>query len=389
MREAVIVSSVRTPVGKARGIFKATPVDTLGKIAVKEAINRAHIDPAKIDQVFFSNLTNFEIKLPARMISLSAGIPIEVPAIAIEQACASSLTGMAFGANLITSGQADIVLTGGMESSSRSPYIMERPTDGYMHTPPRWAYRANTPPEFENLPMGITAERVAKEFGITREECDQFALESHHKAEAAWNAHLFDSQIVPVEVKVGKNEEKLVTKDEVYREGLTIEALRKLKPAFDPDGVITAGSSCALSDAAGANVIMEKQLAKDMGLEILATFKGFANVGVQPQLMGTGPIYAVRKLMRQLGMNLNDVDLIEMNEAFASQSIACIRELDMDVTKLNVNGGAIALGHPYAATGSILIAKTVHELKRRDLSTGLITFCVGAGQGVAVLLERE
>lgn len=388
MREAVIVSAVRTPVGKARGAFKGTPVDTLGKIAVKEAIKRAQIDPAKIDQVFFSNLTNFEIKLPSRMISLSAGIPIEVPAISIEQACASSLTGMAFGANLITSGQADIVVTGGMESCSRSPYIMARPTDGYMHTPPQWAYRANTPPEFENLPMGITAERVAKHYGITREECDQFSLESHHKAEAAWNNHYFDSQIVPIEVKVGKNDTKLITKDEVYREGLTIEALRKLKPAFDPDGVITAGSSCALSDAAGANVIMEKSLAKSMGLEILATFKGFANIGVQPQLMGTGPIYAVRKLMKQLGMNLNDIDLIEMNEAFASQSIACIRDLDMDVSKLNVNGGAIALGHPYAATGSILIAKMVHELKRRNLSTGLITFCVGAGQGVAVLLER-
>lgn len=388
MREAVIVSAVRTPVGKARGIFADTPVDTLGKVAVKEAVHRAKIDPASIDQVVFSNLTNFEIKLPARMISLSAGIPIEVPAIAIEQACASSLTGLAFAANLIMSGQANIVVSGGMESSSRSPYIMARPSSAYSHTPPQWAYRANTPPEFENLPMGITAERVAAKYGITRQECDEFALESHHKAERAWNEHRFDEQIVPVDAVGKKGAVTTVVRDEVYRSGLTMEALAKLPPAFQKDGVITAGSSCALSDAAAANVVMEKELALSMGLEILATFKGFANVGVQPQIMGVGPIYATRKLMSQLGMSLDDVDLIEMNEAFSSQSIACIRELNMDTKKLNPNGGAIALGHPYAATGGILIAKTVYELKRMGGGRGLITFCVGAGQGVAVLLER-
>ena len=389
MREAVIVSAVRTPVGKARGVFAGTPVDTLGKEAVKEAVRRAGIDPAKIDQVFFSNLTNFEIKLPARMISLSAGIPIEVPAIAVEQACASSLTGLAFAANLILSGQADIVVSGGMESSSRSPYIMERPSAGYMHTPPKWAYRANTPPEYENLPMGITAERIAQRYHITREECDAFSLTSHQKATKAWEEHRFDEQIVPIEAVGAKGKTTLVTQDEIFRPNLTLETLAKLKPAFDPNGVVTAGSSCALSDGAGANVVMEKELAKSMGLEILATFRGFANVGVEPQVMGTGPIYATRKLLAQKKMTLDDIDVIEMNEAFAPQCIACIRELGIDESKLNVNGGAIALGPPYAATGAILIAKMVYELKRRGGGMGLITFCVGAGQGVSVLLERE
>lgn len=236
--------------------------------------------------------------------------------------------------------------------------------------------------------MGITAERVAAKYGITRQECDEFALESHHKAERAWNEHRFDEQIVPVYAVGKKGAVTTVVRDEVYRSGLTIEALAKLPPAFQKDGVITAGSSYALSDAAAANVVMEKELALSMGLEILATLKGFANIGVQPQIMGVGPIYATRKLMSQLGMSLDDVDLIEMNEAFSSQSIACIRELNMDTKKLNPNGGAIALGHPYAATGGILIAKTVYELKRMGGGRGLITFCVGAGQGVAVLLER-
>jgi acetyl-CoA C-acetyltransferase len=265
---------------------------------------------------------------------------------------------------------------------------MEKPTAAYQGAPPKWAVTQVAPGEM-NVPMGVTAENLAAKYGISREECDEFAFRSHKRAQSAWDAGYFDDQVIPVEAPAGKGKTIVISRDETVRPETSIEGLAKLKPVFDKEGIVTAGNSSPLCDGAGAVVVMEKEKAKALGLEILAIFKGYAAAGVDPHYMGLGPVAATNKLFAKTGMSMDDIDLIEMNEAFAAQSLACARELDMDSSKLNVNGGAIALGHPMGGTGAILVAKMVYELKRRDLHTGLISFCVGGGQGVSVVLERE
>lgn len=237
--------------------------------------------------------------------------------------------------------------------------------------------------------MGITAENLAVKYNLTRQELDEFAVLSHQKAAKAWAAGYFDEQIVPVEVQLGKGKTVMFSKDEPLRENALLEDMAKLRPAFKKDGIVTAGNSSPMSDGAGAVVVMEKNKAKEMGLEIMATFKGYTSVGVDPNIMGYGPVPAIRKLLKQTGVSLDEVDLIELNEAFAAQSIPCIRDLGLDMDKVNVNGGAIALGHPLAGTGAILTTKMVYEMKRRNAKRGIISFCCGGGQGVAVMLERE
>lgn len=387
MRQAVIVSAVRTAVGKHRGALSELPVEHYGSLVVREAVKRANINPCDVDELIFSNMSNTDITMHARLIALGAGLPIEVPAFAVERGCASSLTGLALAAMMIETGQADTLAVGGMESCSRTPYVMERPTMPYQPTPPKFVQKRSTPPEYENLTMGQTAERIAERFSITRTECDEFAMSSHQKANKAWAGGYFNSQIVPVEVTHGKDKASF-GRDEIFRADITLESLGRLRPVFSKDGVVTAGNSSPLSDGAAAMIVMEKEKATALGLEILATFKGFVSVGVEPQIMGIGPVFATQKLLAKMGMTLADIDLIELNEAFASQSLACIRQLNPDMEKYNVNGGAIALGHPFAATGAILVTKMVHELKRRNGGIGLISFCIGGGQGVAALLER-
>ncbi len=388
MREAVIVSAARTPVGRVRGALASVPAYQLGALAVKEAVKRAAIDPNEIDDVIFGNLMNNETNNMARMVGLSAGLPISVPGVTLDRQCGAGLNAIAYAAILIQAGYGDVMVAGGVESDSTRCYVMEKPTAAYQVMPPQWAVIHTAPGEM-NVPMGITAENLAEKYNLTREECDQFSVLSHQKAAKAWDAGYFDSQIVPVEVSLGKGKTVLVAKDEIVRSETSMETLAKLAPAFKKNGVVTAGNSSPLSDGAGAVVVMEKEKAKAMGLEILAKFKSYAVAGVDPAIMGIGPVAATRKLLAKTGMSLNDIDLIEMNEAFAAQSLACVRELGMDMEKLNVNGGAIALGHPLGGTGGILVTKIVNELKRRDLHTGLITFCIGGGQGIAVLLERE
>ncbi|WP_258359125.1 thiolase family protein [Moorella sulfitireducens] len=387
MREAVIVAAVRTPVGRCRGVLAPVPAHELGALAVKEAVRRAGINPEEIDEVIFANLMNNEINNMARMVSLSAGLPISVPGITLDRQCAASLNAVAYASILIEAGYADIIVAGGVESDSRRCYVMEKPTQPYQVAPPQWAVIHTAPGEL-NVTMGMSAENVAEKYGITRRECDEFSLLSHQKATRAWEAGVFDGQIVPVEVK-DKKKSIVVEKDECYRPDASLEAMAALPPVFKKDGIVTAGNSSPMSDGAGAVVIMEKGKAKALGLEILAKFKAYAAAGVDPRIMGVGPIAATRKLFQKTGMTMKDIDLIELNEAFASQAIACIRELNIDMEKLNVNGGAIALGHPLAGTGAILTTKMVYELKRRGLQTGLISFCVGGGQGVSVVLERE
>lgn len=389
MREAVIVSAARTPVGKCRGVLAPLKAHELGALAIKEAVSRANINPEDIDEVIFGNLMNNEVNNMSRMVSLAAGLPISVPGITVDRQCAASLNAFAYAAILIQSGFADIVVAGGVESDSNRPYLMEKPTAAYQVMPPRWSDIYVTPKEFGNPSMIQTAENLADKYGITRQECDAFSVLSHQKAGRAWDGGYFDSQVVPVIVPQGKGKTITVAKDEAVRPDTTEEILGKLSAIVKNDGVVTAGNSSPMSDGAGVVVVMEKEKAKSLGLEILAKFKSYAAAGVDPAIMGIGPVAATKKLFTQTGMTMKDIDLIEMNEAFASQSLACIRELNMDMDKLNVNGGAIAIGHPLGGTGGILLTKMVYELKRRDLQTGLISFCCGGGMGVSVVIERE
>lgn len=389
MKEAVIVSAARTPVGKFRGALAPVPAHELGALVVKEAVKRAGIDPAIVDEVIFSNLMAYEYNNMARMVLLAAGLPTEVPGISLDRQCGSSLNAVAYAAILIQAGYGDCIIAGGVESDSRRPYILEKPTDAYQFLPPKFLSPRFAPDFIGDPPMGNTAENLAEKYSLTRQELDEFAVLSHQKAAKAWAAGYFDEQIVPVEVPLGKGKTALFSKDEPLREDANLEAMAKLRPAFKEKGIVTAGNSSPMSDGAGAVVVMEKSKAKELGMEILASFKGYTSVGVDPNIMGIGPVPAIRKLLEQTGVELENVDLIELNEAFAAQSISCIRELGLDMAKVNVNGGAIALGHPLAGTGAILTTKMVYELKRRNAKRGIISFCCGGGQGVAMMLERE
>lgn len=390
MREAVVVAAVRTPVGKCGGTLAPVPVEELGALAVREAVKRARIDPAEIDEVIFSNIRSNDVRGMARMVALLAGIPVQVPGITLDRACASSLNAFAYASLLIQAGHGDVMVAGGVESDSRAPYVLLRPTAPYQVMPPSWGEDRSSPNEpFGNPRMGITAENVAQQFNIQRKECDEFALSSHQKASKAWDSGYFDDQVIPVTVPAGKGKSIVFSRDECIRADTSLEALGRLSTPFKKDGVVTAGNSCPMNDGAAAIVVMEKGKAKSLGLPVMAKFSGYAAAGVDPRIMGTGPVAATRKLFAQTGMTMKDVNLVELNEAFAPQSIACVRELGIDREKLNVNGGAIALGHPLAATGAVLITKMVYEFARRNARTGLITFCVGGGQGVSVVLERE
>lgn len=390
MNNAVIVSAVRTPVGKCRGALASIEPYKLGAEVVKEAVKRAGIGVELIDEVIFGNLMGHDVNNMARMVSLEAGIPMETPALSIDRQCGTSLNAVALGAMMIQSGEAKVILAGGVESDSRRPYIMLKPEAAYSITPPKFCEVLRLSPEHIGNPsMGMTAENLAQMYGLTREELDIFAVNSHKKAARAIAEGRFKDQILPIEVDLGKGKKAIVTEDESVRKDANLETMAKLKPVFKKDGVVTAGNSCPMSDGAGAVVLMEEELAKSMNLEILARYKAFTAVGCDPNIMGIGPVPATKKLLKKTNLKLEDIDLIEMNEAFAAQSLACIKELGINQEKLNVNGGAIALGHPLAATGVILTTKMVYEMKSRNAHLGLITFCCGGGQGVSMLLERD
>jgi acetyl-CoA C-acetyltransferase len=390
MRNAVIVAAIRTPVGKCRGSLASVEAYKLGASVVRESIKRANISEDLIDEVIFGNLMGHDINNIARMVALESGIPIEKPALTIDRQCGTSLNAIALGAMMIQLGEANTIVAGGVESDSRRPYVMLKPEVAYSVTPPKFVENLRLAPDHIGNPsMGITAENLAKMYKLTREELDIYSYYSHKKAAKAVSEGIFDEQILPIEVDLGKGNKRLVTKDESVREDVSLEAMAKLKPVFKRDGVVTAGNSSPMSDGAGAVVIMEEEMAKSLGLEIMARYKAFTAVGVDPNIMGIGPVPATRKILEKTNLKLEDIDLIELNEAFAAQTVACIRELNIDKNKLNVNGGALALGHPLAGTGAILTTKMVYEMKRRNAHLGLITFCCGGGQGVAMLLERD
>lgn len=390
MRNAVIVSAVRTPVGKCRGALAPVEAHKLGALVVKEVISRANISPEIIDEVIFGNLMGHDVNNMARMVALEAELPMEIPALEIDRQCGTSLNAIALGAMMIQAGEAEVILAGGVESDSRRPYIMPKLEVPYSVQVPKFCEKLILSPEKVGNPnMGITAENLAEKYGLTREECDEFSVNSHRKAAKAVEEGYFKEQILSIAITNKSGETTIFAQDEPLRTDISFEKMSKLKPVFKKDGIVTAGNSSPMSDGSAAVIIMEEELAKSMGLEILARYKGFTAIGCDPNIMGIGPVNAVKKLLKKTNKSLKDIDLIEMNEAFAAQSLACIKELGIDEDKLNVNGGAIALGHPLAATGAVLATKMVYEMKRRDAHLGLITFCCGGGQGVAMLLERD
>ncbi len=383
-RNVVIVSAARTPIGSFMGSFSGLKAQTLGATAIKEAVKRSGIDSSIIDEVIIGNIVGTDPKgNPAREALLEAELPISVPAFTVNKNCASGLKSVSLASSLIKSGDYDIILAGGMENMSRIPYLLRNARQGFCMGDQK----------IEDLltqlldGMGSTAERLAEKYNISRAEQDQFAYSSQQKARIAQESGYFNDEIVPVEL-AGRKEINIISKDEGVKPDTTLEGLSKLKPVFKEGGTVTAGNSSTINDAGAALLLMSENKAKELGLKPLARVLGWASAGCAPDIMGIGPVPATQLLMKKTGMKLSDFDLIELNEAFAAQSIAVIKELNLDIDKVNVNGGAISLGHPTGATGAILTAKIIYAMKRRNAETGLITLCIGGGQGMSLALEN-
>jgi acetyl-CoA C-acetyltransferase len=387
-RDAVIVSVVRTAIGRQGGALASVPAHIFGAEVIKEAIRRAKISPEMIDDVILGNVLSGGGNI-ARLTALQTGLSIKIPGLTVDRQCGSGINAVNLAAQAIRAGDGDIYIAGGIESMSRAPYLMDRPEKPYNSAPPSFRKSQLSPKEIGDPPMGITAENLVKKYEITREEQDEFALRSQQRMAAAMDEGRFDEQIVPITIPVRKGEPIVFKTDEHPRPQTTMEALSKLQPAFLQGGTVTAGNSSGLNDAASALVIMSREKAEELGLTPLAVVRDYAVAGVDPNIMGIGPVPATRKVLEKSGLSLDDIDIIEINEAFAAQVIACDRELNMDPDKVNVNGGAIAHGHPLGATGAILITKAVYELKRSRGRYALITACIGGGQGISTIIERE
>lgn len=387
-RDAVIVSAVRTPIARQGGALATVPAHVYGAEVIKESVKRAKVNPEEIDDVIFGNVLSGGGNI-ARLTALQAGLSINLPGLTIDRQCGSGINAVALAAQAIRAGEGDVYIAGGTESMSRAPYLMDRPEKPYAATPPNFRSSQLSPKEIGDPPMGITAENLAEKYNITREEQDEFALRSQQRMAIAMEDGRFDEQIVPISVPVRKGEPVIFKKDEHPRPNSTIEGLSKLPAAFVKDGTVTAGSSSGLNDAASALVIMSREKAEEQGLKSLAVIRETAVAGVDPNIMGIGPVPATKKVMEKSGLQIDDMDIIELNEAFAAQVIACDRELSFNPEKLNVNGGAIAHGHPLGATGAILVTKAAYELQRREGKYALITACIGGGQGIATIIEKE
>lgn len=394
MQNVVIVSAVRTPVGSFGGSLKTIDAVKLGEIAVKEALNRANLDPEKVDELVFGCvLQGGQGQNVARQVCLKAGLPIEVPALTINKVCGSGLRAVSLGAQIIKAGDAEVVVAGGTESMSMSPYVIPSA---------RWGQRMNDGKfvdmmikdglwdAFYNYHMGITAENVAEKYGFTREELDQFSVTSQNRAEAAIKAGKFKDEIVPVEVPQKKGDPIIFDTDEDPKFGNTMEKVSKLKPAFKKDGgIVTAANSSGINDGAAAFVLMSEEKAKELGLKPLCKIVSYASAGVDPQIMGTGPIPASRKALQKAGLTVEDMDLVEANEAFAAQALAVTKDLGLDPEKTNVNGGAVAIGHPIGASGGRILCTLIYEMKKRNSHYGLATLCIGGGMGTALVIEMD
>ena len=390
MTEVVIVSAVRTALGSFNGSLANVPAVELGSIVIKEALNRAGVAPDQVDEVIFGNVLQAGLgQNPARQASILAGIPESVPAISINKVCGSGLRTVAFAAQSIISGDNDIVVAGGMENMSMAPFLLDKA---------RWGYRMGDGKlvdsmiqdglwdAFNNYHMGITAENVAEKYGITREDQDAFSLNSQQKANLAIEKGLFKEEIVPVLIK-GRKGDTIFDTDEFPKKDSSAEGLAKLKPAFKKDGTVTAGNASGIIDGAAAFVMMSTEKAKELGLKPMAKVLANASAGVDPKIMGIGPIPASQKALKKANLTIDDLDLIEANEAFAAQAIAVGKELKIDPSKLNITGGAVALGHPIGASGARILVTLLHGLKREKKKYGLATLCIGGGQGTATIVE--
>jgi acetyl-CoA C-acetyltransferase len=390
MEDIVIVSAARTPVGSFNGAFATVPAHQLGVVAIKAALERAGLTPEEVDEVILGQvLTAGQGQNPARQAAILAGIPQERTAFGINQVCGSGLRAVALAATQIATGQADIIVAGGQESMSQSThcaYLRAGQKMGDLNLIDTMI-KDGLWDAFNGYHMGTTAENVATQYQITREQQDQFAAGSQQKASAAQKGGRFKDEIVPVTVK-GRKGDTIVSDDEYIRHDSTVEGMAKLRPAFSKDGTVTAGNASGLNDGAAALVVMSAKEAARRGLTPLARIAGFATVGVDPKVMGTGPIFASRKVLERTGWKAGDLDLVEANEAFAAQAYAVNQEMGWDTGRVNVNGGAIAIGHPIGASGARVLTTLLHELQKRDAHKGLATLCIGGGMGVAMAVER-
>jgi acetyl-CoA C-acetyltransferase len=389
--EVVIAGAVRTPIGTFSGAFVDTPATTLGSIVIAEALKRANVAPDQVDEIIMGNVLSAGLGMnPARQASIAAGIPETVPCTSVNKVCGSGLKTVAMATQAVLLGDADVVVAGGMENMSASPFLLPKGRYGYkmgdgvvvdhMIRDGLWC-------ALGDCHMGVTAENVAADFEISRADQDEFSAASQQKTAEAWEAGRFTDEIVPVEVKKRK-ETVTVDKDEHFRAGTTAEVLGKLRPAFQPDGSVTAGNASGINDGAAAVVVMSRKKAEELGAAGMATVTSYASAGVAPRVMGIGPVPASQKALARSGLSIDDMDLIEANEAFAAQSLAVGRELGWDWDRVNVNGGAIALGHPIGASGTRVLVTLLHEMKRREAKRGLATLCIGGGQGIAMVVEN-
>ena len=391
-RKVVLAGACRTAIGVMGGQFANTSAVELGTIVIKEALKRAGVSPDQVDEVYMGNVIQAgNGQNPARQAAVYAGIPNEVPATTINVLCGSGLHCVNLAAKLIAAGDADIIVAGGMENMTIAPYMLRNGRYGYRMgnaTIEDAMIKDGLTDAFHNYHMGITAENICEQWGLTREELDEFAAWSQNKCEKAMAEGKFKDEIVPVEVKK-KKETILVDTDEGPRKGITKEGLAKLRPAFKKDGMVTAGNASGINDGAAALIVMSEEKAKELGVTPMATWIGGELAGCDPAIMGIGPVYSTRKVMKKLGMEIGDFDLIEANEAFAAQSVAVGKDLGFDLSKLNVNGGAIALGHPVGCSGARILVSLLYEMQKEDVHTGLATLCVGGGMGCSAVVKRD
>ncbi|WP_061310779.1 acetyl-CoA C-acetyltransferase [Clostridium botulinum] len=391
MKNVVIASAVRTPIGKFGGTLKDVSAVELGSIVIKEALKRAKVKPEDVDEVIMGNVLQAGLgQNTTRQSLVAAGIPVEVPGFTINKVCGSGLRAVSLAAQLIKVGDDDIVVAGGTENMSAAPYILQKA---------RWGQRMGDGKivdemikdglweSFNDYHMGITAENIAEQWGITREEQDKFSAKSQQKAEKAVKEGRFKEEIVPVVIESRKGEVVFDT-DEFPRFGATEESLSKLKPAFKKYGTVTAGNASGINDGAAALVIMSEEKANELGIKPLAKIVAYGTSGVDPKIMGYGPFYATKKTLEKANLKIEDMDLIEANEAFAAQSLAVAKDLGFDMDKVNVNGGAIALGHPIGCSGARILTSLLYEMEKRDSKRGLATLCIGGGMGTAIIVER-
>lgn len=392
MKEVVIASAVRTAIGSFGGQFKDVTAVDLGAAAIKEALVRAGIRPEQVDDVYMGCILQAGLgQGVARQAAIKAGIPDSVPAVTINMLCGSGLKTVAMGAQTIMTGENEIVVVGGTENMSRSPYLLDQARFGFRMGDGKVVdslLKDALQDAFQDIHMGITAENLATKYAITREEQDAFAAWSQNKAETAMNEGKFVEEIVPISIPQRKGDPKVIDTDEFPKKGVTVADLGKLRPAFKKDGTVTAANASGINDGAAILVLMSREKAEALGVTPLATLVSFASAGVDPSIMGIGPVPSTQKALRNASLTIEDMDLIEANEAFAAQALAVGKELKWDKEKVNVNGGAISLGHPVGASGARILVTLLHEMKKRDSKYGLATLCIGGGMGTSVIVKR-